>query len=417
MGGVLALVLAGGRGKRMDILCYGRPKPALPFAGRYRIIDFCLSNCLSSGVEDIAVLIDYQRSSMADYLRRWRQANSGLADLDILVPEAGSYAGTADAVFQNLEYLQKHEADTVLILAADHVYEMDYQRMFDSHERKSSEVTIGAVTVPIEQAHRFGLLSADTTGRVQSFVEKPRLPQSNMASMGIYVFNKKVLCELLSQDAARQDSAHDFGYSIIPAAIGRNIVSAFRFDGYWQDIGTVEAYYEANIDLIRFRPPFSLGGIRSIPVENGGLPLVDTFQMGAVDNSLVSAGCIIKGRVENSVLSEGVWVDEGAVITNSVLMANTFVGSRSTVDSCIIDEGVNVGKFCQVGFGAALIPGNWEVTVVGSETVIPPYVTIGRNCRVLPHVKPGDFPSRFVPSGSVIAPRSSSDSSQMQQMD
>lgn len=414
MGGVLALVLAGGRGKRMDVLCYGRPKPALPFAGRYRIIDFCLSNCASSGIDDIAVLIDYQRSSMADYLRRWRMANADLARLDILVPEAGSYAGTADAVFQNMEYLRQHQADTVLILAADHVYRMDYRRMLEFHGRKESTVTIGTVTVPIEQANRFGLVTADPTGRIESFVEKPRLPQSNLASMGIYAVGKELLCQLLIEDAVRQDSSHDFGYSIVPAALQQGKVFAFEYDGYWQDIGTVDAYYDANIGLTQFRPPISLNGLRSIHVDDDSvLQLSDAFH-GIVENSLVSANCIIKGRVENSVLSEDVWVDEGAVVTNSVLMANSFVGGRATVDSCIVDEGVNIGRFCRVGFGAALIPGSWEVTVLGAGAVIPPYTVIGRNCRVLPHVKPEDFPGRLVAPGSVVSPRSPADPSRLQ---
>lgn len=191
MSRVLAMILAGGRGERMDILCYERPKPALPFAGRFRVIDFSLSNCIHSGISDVAVLTDYRRSEMADYLRRWHSSNASLKNLAILEPQNGSYKGTADAVYQNLDYLDKYGADKVLILAGDHIYKMDYRNLLDYHEQVKADVSVGVVPVPIEQAHRFGIVATDAEGRIVDFIEKPRVPKSNLVSMGIYVFSRE----------------------------------------------------------------------------------------------------------------------------------------------------------------------------------------------------------------------------------
>ena len=280
---VLALVLAGGQGKRMDILCHVRPKPALPFAGRFRVIDFVLSNCVHSRINNIAVLVDYQRSYMANYLRRWHLANASTMDFHILDPKAGSYRGTADAVYQNLEFIRRFPSDTVLILAGDHVYKMDYHQMLDFHERTRADVTIGVHSVPIEQAHRFGIVTTDAEGRIVDFVEKPKLPHSNLTSMGIYVFNKQVLAERLTEDAERIDSPHDFGYAVIPSMVNRDKVFAYEFDGYWQDIGTAQAYYWSNMELIRQQPSFTLDSSKPVFTDLGDLPLPRISPQGSVD--------------------------------------------------------------------------------------------------------------------------------------
>lgn len=403
MGKTLGVVLAGGRGKRMDILCHLRPKPSLPFAGAYRVIDFCLSCCLHSGIRDVAVLIDYQRSEMAKYLRRWYSANAGLASFRILEPKAGSYKGTADAVYQNVKFLQADPSESVLVLAGDHIYKMDYQPMLDFHRHQKADVTVGVVTVPIEQAHRFGIATVDNQGRIVDFLEKPKNPQSNLTSMGIYVFNKHVLIERLEEDAAQQDSPHDFGYAVIPDMVKRDRVVAYEFNGYWQDIGTAEAYYEANMELTKQKPRFTLDSARPVFTEVNDLPATKIYSQGSVNNSLVSPGCVIKGHVENSVLSPGVRIEEQAVVRDSIVMTNTFIDYHSIVDRSILDEEVNVGKYCYIGLGKSLVSGEWDITVVGKGVTVPPHTAIGRDCRILPHVGPHDFHGQTVPSGVVLS--------------
>jgi len=393
----VAMILAGGRGKRMDVLCYLKPKPLLPFAGRSRVIDFSLSNCIHSQIRSIAVLVDYQRADMAEYLRRWRSANSDADGLSVLAPKAGSYAGTADAVYRNLDYLKRQCADAVLVLAGDHVYKMDYRNMLAFHENVKADATVGIVHVPVEQAHRFGTVVVDTEGRIVEFVEKSSRPYSSLVSMGIYVFNKDFLAVRLPEDANETNSPHDFGYSILPKIVKRDRIFAYEFNDYWQDIGTVEAYYEANMELLRAKPRFSLDSNWPIFAEsNEPNPEV------SIENSLISPGCLIKGRVENSILSPGVRVDENAMVRNSVVMASTSIGYHSVIDRCILDEGVNVGKFCYAGFGSGLVSGNREITVLGKDVTVPDYTAIGRRCKILPRVEASAFSAGIVPSGSIV---------------
>ncbi len=261
MVGVLGIILAGGRGRRMDILCYLRPKPALPFAGRLHVIDFVLTNCIRSQVKDIGILVDYQRSYMADYLGKWSAANATGCRISVFQPKAGSYAGTADAVYQNLACLQGQTGDKVLILAGDHVYKMDYRSLLAFHEKVQADVTVGVIRVPIEAARRFGTVAIDAGNRIKEFVEKSSSPLGSLASMGIYVFNKDVLIHRLVEDAALKDSPHDFGYAILPGMVKRDRVFAYEFNGYWQDIGTVESYYQANMELLSPQPQFSLSTV------------------------------------------------------------------------------------------------------------------------------------------------------------
>ena len=400
----LAMILAGGRGKRMDILCQHRSKPALPFAGDTRVIDFTLSNCIYSQIRDIAVLTDYYRADMASYLKRWSMGNSNSGDIQLLEPKIDSYMGTADAVYQNIEYLEKNSASLVLVLAGDHIYKMNYQAMLAFHRQIEADATVAVIPVPIEQAHRFGIVTIDGKVRVIGFVEKPEVPQSNLVSMGIYVFNKQVLIQRLIEDATLPHSPHDFGHAIMPGMVRRDKVAAYKFNGYWRDIGTTEAYYQANMELITPNLAFSLNGGWSVLTAPNHLPPAKKLQQGSVENSLVSPGCVIKGRVKDSILMPGVWVEEEAVIMNSLVMSNTFIGCHSVVDHCILDEGVNVGKFCYLGFGDTAISGN-GVTVLGKEVTVPPHTAICRNCKILPHVGPSDFIARVIPTNSVLSPR------------
>jgi glucose-1-phosphate adenylyltransferase len=401
----VALILAGGRGKRMDILCHLRPKPALPFAGRFRVIDFSLSNCIHSQINAVAVLVDYQRTDMAEYLKCWHSANGAVGDLSILPPKVGSYVGTADAVYQNLGYLDRLDADTVLILAGDHVYKMDYRKMIAFHQMVKADATVGVVRVPVEEAHRFGTLAVDAEGRITDFVEKSATSRHTLASMGIYVFNKKFLAEHLAEDAGNPNSPHDFGYSILPQIVKQDRVFAYAFDGYWQDIGTVKAYYEANMELLGTQPRFSLNSNWPILTESIHPLASMKSAVGAIGNSLISPGCVIKGRVENSILSPGVYVDEKAEIRNSVIMGNVSIGYHSIVDRCILDDGVKVGQSCYIGIGASLLPGNWEITVLGKDVKVPSHTAISRNCKILPNVGPSDFTKPIVPSNNVLSPR------------
>jgi glucose-1-phosphate adenylyltransferase len=400
----VGIILAGGRGKRMDLLCYVRPKPALPFAGKLRVIDFSLSNCLHSQVQSLTVLVDYQRNYMASYLKDWAVANAGSARITVLPPQSGSYAGTAGAVYGNLDYLKNQTGDKVIILAGDHIYRMDYRQMLTFHDKVKADVTVGVVRVPAEEAHRFGTVVIDDKNRIQEFVEKSLHPLSTLASMGIYIFNKDILAKRLTEDAWLEDSLHDFGYSVLPGMVKRDRVFAYKFNGYWQDIGTVEAYYQANMELLGERPRFSLDSNWPVLSDYDALPVPEEGQDGRIVNSLISPCCVIKGCVENSILSPGVYIEDQAVIKNSIVMANTRVGYRSIVESCILDEDIQVGPFCHIGLGNCLFPGDWDITVLGKDVIVPSNTIIGRKCKVLPNVGPGDFRAGLVPADTVVSP-------------
>jgi glucose-1-phosphate adenylyltransferase len=396
----VALIMAGGRGKRMDVLCRIRPKPALPFAGKFSVIDFALSNCVYSGIADLAILTDYQRSYLARYLRGWGLSNA-IRTFRILEPSTGSYKGTADAVFQNLPYLNKLNAQNVLILAGDHVYKMDYREMIAFHEQKKADVTVGVIRIPIEEAYRFGTVSVGDGGEILEFVEKSKNSRSNLASMGIYIFNKDILAQRLAENA-RTDLPHDFGYAILPSMVGRDKVKAYKFTDYWQDIGTPEAYYTANMELVSAQPRFSLDGTQPVLTQSLNLPPPYISDQAMVINSLISPGCVIKGYVKNSVLSPGVWVDERAEVWKSVLMSNAFIGYHSVVDSCIIDERVTIGKLCYIGFGKSLLAGDSDITVVGKGVNVPSHTVIRRNSRVLPHADTSSLKSNPVASSPAL---------------
>jgi glucose-1-phosphate adenylyltransferase len=337
---------------------------------------------------------------MAKYLKRWSLTNSGKT-FHILEPKSGSYKGTADAVFQNLPYLNKLNTENVLILAGDHIYKMDYDKMIAFHEQTKAAVTIGVTKVPIEDVHRFGTVTLGGGNEVLDFVEKSRNTRSNLASMGIYVFNRDVLTQRLEEDAIRPESPHDFGYAILPSMLGKDKVNAYEFTGYWQDIGTPQAYYAANMELVCAPPRFNLDGTQPVLTQRLNLPPPNISQQAMVINSLVSPGCVIKGYVENSILSPGVWVDAQAKVWNSVLMSNTFIGYHSVVDTCIIDEEVNIGKLCYIGFGRSPLSGDCDITVLGKGVTVPSHTVIGRDSKVLPHADT----SSFIDSSPILSRR------------
>ncbi|MFC1967645.1 glucose-1-phosphate adenylyltransferase family protein [Chloroflexota bacterium] len=322
MNNIMAIILAGGCGNRMGVLCQLRPKPLLPVGDKFRVMDFTLNNCINSNIDNITILVDHKREQLKNYVSHITSNTPFLQGyLNVLEPSSRHYRGTADVVYQNLDYIEQSGSNRVLILSADHVYKMDYQRMLTSHENTSANVTVAVVTVPVEQASRFGTVIAGPDGRITGFIEKSGFPESNVASMGIYIFNHDVLKECLLEDAENESSRHDFGYAIIPEIIKRYRVFAYRYDGYWRDVGTIGSYYEANMEFLdRFDtldPDFSQFNF----VNSFGLTQPIVYDEAAVSNSIISPGCIIKGRVENSVLSPNVHIGVQAVLRDSIVMA------------------------------------------------------------------------------------------------
>jgi len=423
MDNVLAVILAGGRGERLSVLAQERTKPAMPFAGKYRIIDFTLSNCVNSGIHSIAVLTQYQPLSLAEHIgigAAWGLVapNRGIRLLQpYLAREEGHdwYKGTADAVYQNLQHIEENDAELVLILCGDHVYKMDYSLMIKFHEEKQADVTLAFTRYPKEELHQFGIITADAEKRVVRFQEKVKKPESNMVSMGIYLFKKTVLQRYLEEDAKFRSSRHDFGRDVLPRMVAqdKHIVFTYDFQGYWQDVGTVQTYWQSNMDMIEMSPSGFLSDadwpIRTTEVER---PSAIISEKAKVINSLISNGCVIEGNVEHSVLSPGVIVAEGAVVKDSIIFSNSTIGSHSIVEYSIIDGEVVIEAGCRLGFGEDLRVNHREpkvintgITLVGKKAKVPPGLTIGRNCAICSGVGEDDFLSSEIKSGETIRVR------------
>lgn len=367
----LTILLAGGQGARLHPLTADRAKPAVPFGGRYRIIDFALSNCLHSGLRRILVLTQYKSHSLQKHLRDgWSIYNPELGEFITMVPpqmRTGEswYSGTADAIYQNIYLMERNEADRVLILAADHIYRMDYAALIQAHKEKNADLTIACMTVPLHEAQSFGVMAVDEEQRVCAFNEKPEQPLSlpgapdrALASMGIYVFSMDVLCQELRTDHTDPASSHDFGMDVIPRLIHTHKVYAYPFGGsrgrvtpdyYWRDVGTIDSYYEANMDLLRPVPPLNLyqknWSIRTYHGQNPPARMVpgENGQDGMLANSIQGDGTVILGgQVRNSILSSCVRVEEGAVVESSLLFDDVVVGKGATLRRCIVDKDVNI---------------------------------------------------------------------------
>ncbi len=417
MKGVLAVILAGGEGERLSILSSVRAKPAVPFGGKYRIIDFTLSNCVNSDVDNVVVLTQYNPRSLNDHIgagRPWDldRTSGGIRLLQPYVARGRPnewYRGTADAVLRNIEVVRQAPGDTVLILAGDHIYKMDYQPFLAAHRRHRADVTIAVRTVPMEDAHRFGIVTLDEGNRVVDWQEKPRLPKSNLVSMGIYVFSKRALLRWLDETRT------DFGAHVIPAMLqGGARVFGYRFDGYWQDVGTIESYWQANMDLLDERPELDLYDtgwlIHTRSEERSPAKIGPT---ASVHRSMVSHGCVIYGTVEHSVLSPGVRVDVGAVVRDSIVMFDSVIRAGAVVDRAILDKHVSVGPNSVVGEGQDLTIANRQeptrlntgITVIGKRAVIPRGVRLGRNVKIAEGVRASDYRARAVPSGQTVERR------------
>jgi glucose-1-phosphate adenylyltransferase len=409
----VAVVLAGGEGERLSILSSVRAKPAVPFGGKYRIIDFSLSNCVNSDIDDVLVLTQYAPRSLQDHIglgRPWDldRTQGGVKLLQPYLARgrvAEWYRGTADAVLQNLNVIEHQTGDTVLVLAGDHIYKMDYQPFMAAHRRKRADVTIAVRRVPLAEASRMGILAMDENDRVVEWQEKPKQPRSDLASMGVYVFSKRALRRWLTE------SLPDFGANVIPAMLdGGARVYGYRFDGYWQDVGTIHSYWEANLALLADHPELDLYDkewlIHTRSEERAPAKIGPTAQ---VHRSLVSHGCIISGTVVNSVLSPGVQVDVGAVVRDSIVMFDTVIRSGAVVDRAILDKEVVVGPGSIIGDGDDTRPNRQEpnrlttgITVVGKRAVIPRGTRVGRNVKIEEGVRATDFTTRVVKSGESV---------------
>jgi glucose-1-phosphate adenylyltransferase len=414
--GVLTLILAGGEGERLSILSQVRAKPGVPFGGKYRIIDFALSNAVNSGLTDVAVLTQYAPRSLIDHIgvgRPW-DLDRSRGGVTLLQPYLGRgrardwYRGTADAVLQNLEFIADRDPELVLILAGDHVYKMDYRPFLETHRSSKAELTCAVRTVPIEEAHRFGILETDDAGAVTAFVEKPPNPTSNLVSMGVYVFSWAVLRDVLSPERV------DFGRDLLPWLVdaGRRI-QAYEYRGYWQDVGTVESYWRTNLDLLSDAPGIELNDLGwLIYTKSEERPPARIGPEGRVSRSMVSHGCVVDGSVEHSILSPGVRIGRGAVVRNSIVMFDSVVSDEAVVDGSIVDKECVIGRAATVGSGDDLRPNRHEperlyagITLVGKRARVPPGVTIGRNCRIDPRTQEADFKGRrIIRSGQTVAP-------------
>ena len=410
----MALILAGGEGERLSILSSVRAKPAVPFGGKYRIIDFTLSNCVNSDIDDVLVLTQYNPRSLNDHIglgRPWDlDCNKG--GVKLLQPYiargrvAEWYRGTADAVLRNLTTIEQSDADTVLVLAGDHIYKMDYQPFVQAHRRHRADVTIAVRRVPLADATRMGILAMDDADRVIEWQEKPKQPKSDLASMGVYVFSKRALRRWLSEDRI------DFGGNVVPAMLdGGARVFGYRFAGYWQDVGTIQSYWEANMALLVDRPELDLYDkewlIHTRSEERAPAKVGATAQ---IHRSLISHGCVIDGTVVNSVLSPGVRVDVGAVVRDSIVMFDSVIRAGAVIDRAILDKEVVVGQGAIVGEGPYDGPPNKReptrlntgITVVGKRAIVPRGARIGRNVRIDEDAKSADYAGRVVKTGGSV---------------
>lgn len=368
----IAMLLAGGQGSRLQPLTASLAKPAVPFGGKYRIIDFTLSNCVTSGIDTVGVLTQYQPLVLSEYIgngQPW-DLDRNFGGVHILPPfqakKGGAwYRGTANAVWQNRQFIRQFSPDYVLVLSGDHIYRMDYREMLNSHIANGADATIAAIRVPEKEASRFGILSANETGRITAFEEKPAKPKGDLASMGIYIFNTEYLLRYLEADDNDSASANDFGKNVITAMLkdGGGLY-AYRFSGYWRDVGTLESLWQANMDLIGAAPAFDLFGEEAICSRSEALAPQEICEGAKVCDSIISDGCRIEGEVTGSVLSPGVVVGKGATVRNSVVMRGAVIESDAIVEYAILDESVRVPDGARIGE-----PGG-KLTVIGREAAV-----------------------------------------------
>ena len=391
----IAMLLAGGQGSRLYVLTGDVAKPAVPFGGKYRIIDFPLSNCANSGIDTVGVLTQYKPLELNSYIgsgQPWDldRANGGVHNLPPYMQEGerGSwYKGTANAIYQNLGFIDLYDPEYVVILSGDHIYKMDYSQMVDFHRRSKADCTISVLEVPWAEASRFGIMNVDEKDRIVEFQEKPKEPKSNLASMGIYVFTWQKLRRYLMEDEADPQSANDFGKNIIPKMLAEGeTMMAYRFEGYWKDVGTLESLWDANMDMLSRSELDLLETDWPIRARLSPLPPAFLGKKAEVEHSVLTQGCVVEGAVENSVLSAGVTVEAGARVEYSVLMPGVTVEKGAVVRYAILGEGAVVGKKAAVGGNPTdYDPDQWGIAVlgpgsrIGEGETVPPRTMLNRN--------------------------------------
>ncbi len=418
---VKSIILAGGKGTRLGSLTIKRAKPAVPFGGKYRIIDFTLSNCVNSNIFDVLILTQYRPHSLNDHIgkgRPWDLDRSFTGGVRLLQPYKGSfdtdwYAGTADAVMQNMNFVRQGQPEYVLVLSGDHIYQMDYDMLLNYHRSKDADVTICTIRVPLKDAPRFGILDVDDDFRVTDWVEKPADPPGDLASMGVYVFSYAAL-EAAFQDPSLENlEERDFGKHIVPNMLknAENRIFAYPYGGYWVDVGTVDAYWEAHMDLLEAPPSMNLNDRTwVIHTRSEERPPVRMENNADIKNSLITDGAVIGegATVERSVLSPGVYVGPGAVIRDSVILNDAYIEAGAVVERCIIDKIVVVGQKAHVG---AIVEGaDPQITSVGKNTFIPPGYRIGPGCTLGTDLRTEDFAeysnNKSVPAAQMIGYKS-----------
>lgn len=412
---MIAMLLAGGQGSRLGVLTADVAKPAVSFGGKYRIIDFPLSNCINSGVDTVGVLTQYQPLRLNTHIGigiPW-DLDRNVGGVSILPPYEKStssewYTGTANAIYQNLRYMEQYNPDYVLILGGDHIYKMDYEVMLDFHKANNADVTLATIPVPLEEASRFGVVITDEHKKIQEFEEKPEHPRSNLASMGIYIFSWPVLRDALIK--LKDQPACDFGKHIIPYCHeqGKRIF-AYEYNGYWKDVGTLGSYWESNMELIDLIPVFNLyEEFWKIYTKSDRIPPQYIAKDAVVDKAIIGEGCEIYGEVHNSVIGCGVTIEKGAVVRDSIIMSSTTIGEGTIVDKAIIAEGVTVGKNCELGIGEEkenkVKPSVYAfgLVTIGEDSTIPDGVKIGKNTAISGITEPADYPNGLLDGGETL---------------
>ena len=414
---VVAMLLAGGQGSRLGVLTKNIAKPAVPYGGNYRIIDFPLSNCVNSGIYTVGVLTQYQPLELNDYLgngQPWDldRQNGGIHILSPYEAIGGAewYKGTANAIYQNINFIEKYDPEYVVILSGDHIYKMNYAKMVDFHKKNNADCTIAVLEVPWEEASRFGILATNDDDRIYEFAEKPKEPKSNKASMGVYVFSWDKLKKYLIQDENTEGSANDFGKNIIPTMLeaGERLF-AFPFSGYWKDVGTLSSYWEANMELIDIIPEFNLyEEFWKIYTNNSIIPPQYISKEAVIDRSIIGDGAEIYGEIHNCVIGAGVVVGQGCVIRDSIIMQDVAIGNDCVIDKAIIAENVKVGDNVTLGIGNEA-PNklrsdiyNSGLVTIGENSVIPAGVQIGKNTAISGITVKEDYVQGALESGGVL---------------
>ncbi len=385
----VAMILAGGQGSRLGVLTRKLAKPAVPYGGKYRIIDFPLSNCVNSGIEAVGVLTQYQPLVLNEYIGNGQPwdldgAYDGVTCLSPYQQMDGAhwYAGTANAIYRNMNFIERYDPEYVVVLSGDHIYKMDYAKMISAHKKNNAACTIAVIDVPLEEASRFGILNTNPDGSIYEFEEKPKNPKSTNASMGIYVFSWDKLRKYLEEDEANPNSSNDFGKDVLPAMLDAGErMFAYEFEGYWKDVGTIDSLWEANMDLLDPKTKLDLSGeTEKIYSRNPSMSPQYIGENAKVQNSLVSDGCDVDGTVEFSVLFPGVTIGKDAVVTASILMPGAVVEEGAVVEYAIVSENAVIGKNAHVGNKRENIENDdeWGIAVVGDG------ITIGENCVVKP---------------------------------